>query len=85
MARNERFVHTAETAVHTESMRVLFGTLIGKPVTFAFTKRDGTPSTVTGTVESLGGSYGTEIVTLTDTDRGRPVSANLWTVSNVQS
>jgi hypothetical protein len=57
---------------------------LGERVTLDGRKRDGSPLTVTGTLDGFGGSVGTEIVTLTDTDRGHPVSVNLWTISNVR-
>lgn len=83
MARNTAHLHTDESRAIVDSNRVLFGTLLGQTVSFSFVKRDGTLSTLSGVVDSLGGSEGTEIVTL-DTDKG-PRSANLWTISAIDS
>jgi hypothetical protein len=82
MARNEAFQHTPDTVARMLANRDLLAPRLGESVTFDFVKRDGTPSTLTGTLDTFGGSVGTEIVTL-DTDKG-PRSANLWTISNVR-
>ena len=84
MARNARFTHTPVTVAAMLANRAILAPLIGERVTLDAVKRDGTPFTVTGTLVEFGGSPGTEIVSLDDTDRGHPVSANLWTISNVR-
>jgi hypothetical protein len=81
--RNSTVVLSAADKARATKARKALAGKVNETVTVNFTKRDGTPSTITGQVLGFVGEGDKEAVSLVVTGKGYR-SANLWTVKSIK-